>query len=1013
MATLTFALTDAGGNALRGVSVALQPQRTAATSSSLVLPREVSAKTDADGAATLDFTPSADIEGTTYVLVVGRSVWTGLTLLDQDYDADDLLRDRPADGESAGVSSKTLAERITAAVNAATEALHGQIEAEQSTRATQNRDLDTRVRANTTGLTGEASARLAADTDLDRRITVVEGEVAGDPTEGGLPADQVDARIAVETRAREAADTALGDRVSTLESAPAVGNTFTDSEQTKLQGIEVAATRDQTGAEIVDAIDAQLGNEDWQTGGGRLTSTAIIRALDARALGGGLMASNFLEDRHVPTGLIDERMLDEVVEGKLHTDAEIDARIAAATVAADVSFGDGFEGTGTAADPVELVLKDGDLVITNIRTGGETLAAVSLDPTFRAAALEQAQSAIESVLLPAKQSGQAPRRGGTTTLSWTLAEIRTVVADFQEPTGDYLLSAELSDHRFFDIQRVTWVDASDRLDILLRNEDQQNNHRFNGRVTLTVLRGAVGTMGPQGDPGPAGPAGPAGPKGDKGDQGDVGPQGPPGAGGGGIDQGAVDARIAARTEPWAIRGSAEKIPGSKTFDGLFKSEAETAIPAADQVVSFDIDGEETGTVTEDDRGPVAFVITDEMSVELNGRIRGDYLLELVNPTGAPPHDVELVYQAGSPLFTEMSKQNLQIGAGKFEFPVGDTGNRTWKMVATIGNGDATLRLTIHNTRFVSDEALADGPIRQVIHPELSKEAEARQQRDAQLAQEIEDTKALTAIVNSLPQGEIVVSKVPTWEAAQAGRTQRQTDADSYVLPDSGFVQVTVGNFGGTGIIPVRTWKIPGLTFVYADHSGRILIDSDGTKLTLINSNDAGNGPYPSPGALLLGRRMLRIEHWDVSRTAQGETVRDLDELNEAVARLERSVIVGGIPAPERQSRKRPAFNAAAPLFQQQAADGFLYGDSGFVQCRAGWAGWSPIVYVPEIEEGDSVLIYHDRAGQVSIRFSGGRALVESRTHDGDALYNPDALWSVSPRQIDWYTYPEVAPRMGP
>lgn len=35
----------------------------------------------------------------------------------------------------------------------------------------------------------------------------------------------------------------------------------------KLEGVEAGATADQTGAEMVTAIDAQLGNTDWQTGG--------------------------------------------------------------------------------------------------------------------------------------------------------------------------------------------------------------------------------------------------------------------------------------------------------------------------------------------------------------------------------------------------------------------------------------------------------------------------------------------------------------------------------------------------------------------------------------------------------------------------------------------------------------------------------------------------------------------------------------------------------------------------
>ena len=47
-----------------------------------------------------------------------------------------------------------------------------------------------------------------------------------------------------------------------------VGQQFTNAEKTKLQGIETSATQDQTGAEIVSAIDTNLGSTTWQQGGG-------------------------------------------------------------------------------------------------------------------------------------------------------------------------------------------------------------------------------------------------------------------------------------------------------------------------------------------------------------------------------------------------------------------------------------------------------------------------------------------------------------------------------------------------------------------------------------------------------------------------------------------------------------------------------------------------------------------------------------------------------------------------
>lgn len=45
-------------------------------------------------------------------------------------------------------------------------------------------------------------------------------------------------------------------------------NAFTDAEKAKLGAVEAGATADQTGTEIVAAIDTELGQTDWKTGGG-------------------------------------------------------------------------------------------------------------------------------------------------------------------------------------------------------------------------------------------------------------------------------------------------------------------------------------------------------------------------------------------------------------------------------------------------------------------------------------------------------------------------------------------------------------------------------------------------------------------------------------------------------------------------------------------------------------------------------------------------------------------------
>lgn len=51
---------------------------------------------------------------------------------------------------------------------------------------------------------------------------------------------------------------------------------FTTAQETKLSGIEASATADQTGAEIVAAIDSQLGSSTWQGGGGTSPTVATL-----------------------------------------------------------------------------------------------------------------------------------------------------------------------------------------------------------------------------------------------------------------------------------------------------------------------------------------------------------------------------------------------------------------------------------------------------------------------------------------------------------------------------------------------------------------------------------------------------------------------------------------------------------------------------------------------------------------------------------------------------------------
>ena len=69
----------------------------------------------------------------------------------------------------------------------------------------------------------------------------------------------------------------LGSVIKTAYEGQADTNNFSDAEKAKLTGIELNATADQTGSEIVAAINSQLGNTTWQTGGSNTPGTMVTK----------------------------------------------------------------------------------------------------------------------------------------------------------------------------------------------------------------------------------------------------------------------------------------------------------------------------------------------------------------------------------------------------------------------------------------------------------------------------------------------------------------------------------------------------------------------------------------------------------------------------------------------------------------------------------------------------------------------------------------------------------------
>jgi len=111
------------------------------------------------------------------------------------------------------------------------------------------------------------------------------GKVPVEQLPDGLPGIATWGTIIGTLSAQTDLDTALSGKSSTSHNhsgvyqpvATVLTNTtasFTTAQETKLAGIETAATADMTGAEIVSAIDTALGGTTWQGGGGGGGNTA-------------------------------------------------------------------------------------------------------------------------------------------------------------------------------------------------------------------------------------------------------------------------------------------------------------------------------------------------------------------------------------------------------------------------------------------------------------------------------------------------------------------------------------------------------------------------------------------------------------------------------------------------------------------------------------------------------------------------------------------------------------------
>ena len=269
---------------------------------------------------------------------------------------------------------------------------------------------------------------------------------------------------------------------------------------------------------------------------------------------------------------------------------------------------------------------------------------------------------------------------------------------------------------------------------------------------------------------------------------------------------ALESFIERIVSAWAIVGNADGIPGPKTFDGLFKSESQEPLPAANARIAFDVgSAADDDVVDETDAEDTSFNISAQQAAEADAFIRVRYTSGGVQVAHRPT-DVELLLQVRD-TGAVIGRHNLPLTGvstqGTAQFPVGDAGAKRWA-VRVVTAGSYKGEIIIEEATYHSAQSLADPAIEHVVHPLISREAEERQSEDKRLTDEIARVEGIKAIVNGLPAPDSTAVKKRI--VFRRDLPYQQTDADAFQVPATGFVQFIVGNFGATGIVPVAYCK---------------------------------------------------------------------------------------------------------------------------------------------------------------------------------------------------------------
>ena len=349
---------------------------------------------------------------------------------------------------------------------------------------------------------------------------------------------------------------------------------------------------------------------------------------------------------------------------------------------------------------------------------------------------------------------------------------------------------------------------------------------------------------------------------------------------GGRTDAELEAFIERIVSAWAIQGNADGIPGSKTFDGLFKSEAQEAIPAANVTITFDVgDSTDSNVVDETDSAASNFAISEEQAAESAAFLRCRYNLQRLTLDGFAPSDIELQLQttAGAVL----GKHNIKDeGSGAAQFPVGDAGQHRWA-VRVVTKGRYRGDVAVTETEYHSAQPLADKPMEHVAEAAVSAEAEKRQEQDKVLQADISRVEAIKAIVNGLPaataqrKGAIVWKDNPAYE---------QADADRFTVPATGFVQFILGNLGATPIMRAEDCRNRQMTGIYTFGRDNVGLEFDAAgNARLVAQRASARSPLANDiGATTVGYVMLT---WAPAR-ASGHATSELADLETRVEALE-------------------------------------------------------------------------------------------------------------------------------